>query len=74
MRRSPSSSSRVFVQELDEQVLVRLGAEDPLEDEVGLGVGEDGTHAWRVPRIPVGGDGGPALASAAAQKSVPECL
>ena len=28
----------------DEQRLARLGAEEPLEDEVGLGVGEDGPH------------------------------
>jgi hypothetical protein len=32
------------VEESDEQGLARLGAEDPLEDDVGLGVGEDGEH------------------------------
>jgi len=33
------------VEQLDEQVLVRLRAEDALEDEVCLGVGEDRDHA-----------------------------
>jgi hypothetical protein len=47
------------VEQLDEQVLVRLGAEDTLEDEVGLGVGEDGPHRSmilqeRLPGSPVG--------------------
>ena len=32
------------VEQRDEQRLARLGAEDPLEDEVCLGVGEGGQH------------------------------
>jgi hypothetical protein len=32
------------VEQRDQQRLALLGAEDPLEDEVGLGVGEDGEH------------------------------
>src|SRR5579863_6642262 len=35
------------VEQRDEQGLARLGAEDPLEDDVGLGVGEDGVHGPR---------------------------
>ena len=33
------------VEQGDEEGFARFGAEDPLEDEVGLGVGEDREHA-----------------------------
>jgi hypothetical protein len=41
----------------DEQRLARLGAEDPLEDEVDLGVREDGPHEEVLRPLGVVGNG-----------------
>ncbi len=46
------------VEKLDQQVLVGLAAKDALENEVGLGVGEDGSHGLERGQVGNGGRSG----------------
>jgi len=45
----PGPELQEGVEQLDEERLVDLAAEDALEDEVGLGIREDGPHGEILP-------------------------